>query len=68
MKRLLNVSNSRVYFKCNDSCSVQIDDLAMDPSLAVILANLWLKEYEFDLRQEITVGTEILQFKDKNGL
>ena len=40
----------------------------MGASLAVILANLWLKEYEFALRQEITVGTEIQQINDKNGL
>ena len=40
----------------------------MGASLAVILANLWLKEYEFALRQEIPVGTEIQQINDKNGL
>ena len=39
----------------------------MGASLAVILGNLWLKEYEFALRQEVPVGTEIQQFNDKNG-
>ena len=44
MKRLLNMAISKVYFKCNDSWYVQVDGLAMGASLAVILANLWLKE------------------------
>ena len=47
MKRLLIMAVSKVYFKCNDSWYVQVDGLAMGASLAVILANLWLKEYEF---------------------
>ena len=47
---------------------VQVDGLAMGESLAVIRANLWLKEYEFALRQETPVGTEIQQVIDKNGL
>ena len=59
---------SKVYFKCNDSWYVQVDGLAMGASLAVILANLWLKQYEFAVRQEIPVGTEIQQINDKNGL
>ena len=68
MKRLLNMAVSKVYFKCNDSWYVQDAGLAMGASLAVILANLWLKEYEFALRQEMPVGTEIQQNNDKNGL
>ena len=67
MKRLLNMAVSKVYFKCNDSWYVQVDGLAIDASLAVILANLWLNEYEFALRQEIPMGTEIQQINDKNG-
>ena len=47
---------------------MQVDGLAMGASLAVILANLWLKEYEFVPRQEIPVGTEIQPVNDKNGL
>ena len=65
---LLNKAVSKVYFKCNDSWYVQVDGLAMGASLAVILAISWLKEYEFALRQEIPVETEICQIKDKNGL
>ena len=64
-KRLLNMAVSKVYFKCNDSWYVQIDGLAMGASLAVILANLWLKKYEFALRQETPVGTEIQQINDQ---
>ena len=48
---------------------VQVDGLAMGASLAVILADLWLKKYEFALGQEIPVGTEIQQTNEKkNGL
>ena len=68
VKRLLNMAVSKVYFKCNDSWYVQIDGLAMGASLAVFLANLRLKEYEFALRQEIPVGTEVQQINDKKGL
>ena len=53
MKKLLNLAVSKVLFKCNDLWYVQEDDLAMDASLAVILANLWLKEYEPALKNEI---------------
>ena len=67
MKRLLNTAVSKIYFKCNDSWYVLFGGLAMGASLAVILANLWLKEYEFALRQEIPVGTEVQRINDKNG-
>ena len=59
---------SKVYFKCNDSWYAQVDGLALGASLAVILASLWLKEYEFALRQEKPVGTEIQQINYKNGV
>ena len=59
---------SKVYFKCNDSRYVQVDGLPMGASLAIILANLWLKRYEFALRQDIPVGTDIQPMNDKNGL
>ena len=68
MKRLLNMAVSKVYFKCNDSWYVQVDGLAMGASLAVIPTNLWLKEFEFALRQEIPVGTEIQQINETNSL
>ena len=68
MKRFLKIAVSKVYFKCNDSWFVQVDGLAMGSCLAVILETLWLKEYEFALKQEIPVGTEIQQINDKNGL
>ena len=44
---------SKVHFKCNDLWYVQKDGLAMGASLAVILANLWLKEYEPALKKEV---------------
>ena len=58
LKKPLSMVVSKVYFKCNDSWYVQVDGLAIGAALAVklILANLWLKEYEFALRQETPVG------------
>ena len=37
----------------------------MGASLAVILANLWLKKYEFALIQETPSGTEIKPLEQK---
>ena len=51
----------------NDLLYGQIDGLAMGASLAVNLTNLWLKEYEFALSQEMPVETEIQPMNDKNG-
>ena len=67
MKRLLKMAVNKVHFKGNDLWYVQIDGLAMGASLAVNLANLWLKKYEFALRQEMPVETEIQPMNDKNG-
>ena len=53
MKRLLNMAVSQVHFKCNETWYVQKDGLAMGASLAVILANLWLKQYETALSRDI---------------
>ena len=53
MKRLLNMAISQVHFKCNETWYVQKDGLAMGASLAVILANLWHKQYETALSRDI---------------
>ena len=53
MKKLLNLALSKVNFKCSGLWYVQKDGLAMGASLAVILANLWLKEYETALKKEV---------------
>ena len=53
MKKLCNLARSKVHFKCNGLWYVQKDGLAMGASLAVILANLWLKEYEPALQKEV---------------
>ena len=53
MKRLLNMAISQVHFKCNETWHVQKLVLAMGASLAVILANLWLKQYETALSRDI---------------
>ena len=68
IKKLLNMAVSKVFFKCKDSYYTQIDSLAMGASIAVILANLCLNEFEFALRQEIPVGTEIQQINDEKDL
>ena len=50
MKRLLDLAVTNVHFKCNESCYCQKDGLAMDASLAVILANYWMKSLEPQLK------------------
>ena len=61
MKKLLNLAVSKVHFKCNGLWYVQKDGLTMGASLAVMLANLWLEEYEPALKKEkpkVTVLSE----------
>ena len=53
MKKLLIFAVSKVHFKCNGLWYVQKDGLAMGASLALVLANLWLKEYEPALKKEV---------------
>ena len=52
MKKLLILAVSKVHFKCNALWYVQKDGLAIGASLAVILANLWLEEYEPALKKQ----------------
>ena len=66
MKRLLNMAISQVRFKCNETWYVQKDGLAMGASLAVILANLWLKQYETALSRDIP--EMFLPEKDLSGI
>ena len=49
----MNLAVSKVHFKYNSLWYEQKDGLAMGASLAVILANLWLKEYEPALKKEV---------------
>ena len=53
MKKLLNLAVSKVHFNCNGLWYVQKDGIAMRASLAVILANLWLKEYEPAIKKKV---------------
>ena len=46
MKKLLNLAVSKVHFTCNGLWYVQKGGSSMGASLAIKLANLWLKEYE----------------------
>ena len=50
---------SKVHFKCNGLWYVQKDGLAMGASLALILADVWLKEYEPVLKKEVPKLTEL---------
>ena len=52
-KRLLNLAVGQVHFQFNDMWYTQKDGLAMGASLAVILANFWMKEFEPVLRKDI---------------
>ena len=53
MKKLLNLAVSKVHFKCNDLWYVQKKRFSNGRLLAVILAKLWLKEYEAALKKEV---------------
>ena len=46
MKRLLELAITDVHFKCNESWYCQKYGLALCASLAVILANHWMKSWE----------------------
>ena len=51
MKSLLRLAVTNVHFKCNKIWYTQPDGLAMGASLAVILANLWMKSFEKSLQK-----------------
>ena len=55
MKRLLELAVTNVHFKCNENCCCQKDGLAMGASLAVILANLWMKSWEPQLKLQTSI-------------
>ena len=45
-KRLLEIAITNVHFKCNESWYCQKGGSTMGASLAVILANVWMKSWE----------------------
>ena len=51
MKSLLRLPVTNVHFKCNKIWYTQSDGLAMGASIAVILANLWMKPFEKSLQK-----------------
>ena len=51
MKSLLKLAVTNVRFKCNGIWYVQSEGLAMGASLAVILANVWMKSFEASLQK-----------------
>ena len=51
MKSLLRLAVTNVHFKCNKMWYTRSDGLAMGASLAVILANLWMKSFEKSLQK-----------------
>ena len=51
MKSLLRLAVTNVHFKCKKNWYTQSDGLAMGASLAVILANLWMKSFEKPLQK-----------------
>ena len=53
MKELLNLAVSKIHFKRNGLWYKQEYSSDMGASLAVILTNLWLKEYEPALKKEV---------------
>ena len=58
-RKLLELAVCNMYFKANDIWYQQTDGVAMGASLAVILANLWLKEYEHMIFSENPSSSDI---------
>ena len=59
VKKLLNLAVITVHFKWYGLWYVQKDFLAMGASLAVVLANLWLRGYEPALMKEVLKLTSL---------
>ena len=59
------MAETNVHFKFNDTWYVQKDGLDMGSSLAVILANVWLKDDEKVLAMDIPEKIDVLE--DMNG-
>ena len=51
MKSLLKLAVTNAHFKCNGIWNAESDGLAMGASLAVILANVWMKLFEASLQK-----------------
>ena len=66
MKSFLRLAVTNVHFKCNKMFCKQSDGSAIVDSLAVILANLWMKNFEKAL-QNPNGGWEN-NTPDKNGI
>ena len=65
MKSLLKLAVTNVHFKCNGIWYVQSDGPAMGASLAVILANVWMKSFEASLQKPEL--SENFSRSDQNG-
>ena len=66
MKRLLNMTVSQIHFECSETWYDERDSLAMEASLAVILANHWLKQNETELLRDIP--EKFMPEKDPSGI
>ena len=51
-KKLMELAVTNVWFMSGSDCYIQRDGVAMGASLAVILANVWLKNYEAQIAVE----------------
>ena len=65
MKSLLKLAVANVHFKFNETWYEQSDGLAMGASLAVILANVWMKSFESSLQKPKL--NENISRSDQNG-
>ena len=65
MKSLLKLAVTNVHFKCNGFWYVQSAGLAMGASLAVILANVWMKSFEASLQKPELIENN--SRSDQNG-
>ena len=55
-------------FNCNDQWYTQIDGVAMGSQLAVIVANIWMKQFKLRLSREITAEWKSVRSKQRQKL
>ena len=53
LKLMLKFAEKNIHFNCNNKWYCQVDGLAITASMAVILANVWMKSFEDKLKEEL---------------
>ena len=65
LKRMMELAVADVWFRCGDHLYIQKDGVAMGAAMAVILANLWLEQFEITIASDSKTSTEMKPFCGK---